>query len=248
MALVVGDIHGNYGKAKAFLDYKPEETHIFVGDYFDSYTASSEDIILTFKMIAESTAIMLAGNHELHYFSNAHSYFRCSGFREHQPQLTHAINAYKDRLLACYVVDDFLITHGGLSRKLGKIFLNVNEAADWINSEWKWFLNSPVVPMALSPIFDIGSIRGGREDVGGIFWCSIGHEKMDYRFDQIVGHTPHKQPMILKEGKGHDKRLHVGIDCPLYYCFNTITRNLEDFMPEAYRGDDQMRRILERTF
>jgi hypothetical protein len=254
MALCVGDIHGNYAKAKAFLEYKPDEKHIFVGDYFDSYSATTDQIIETFKLIMDwdvrliSNVVTLAGNHELHYLSNAHGYFKCSGFRDYSPNLFHALNAYKDKLVACHVEDDFLITHGGLSRKHGKPFLTIEEAAAWINAEWKWFLNNPVVPESLSPIFDIGSMRGGRQDVGGVFWCSIGHEKMDYRFNQIVGHTPHKQPMMTYVSKLPDQRLHVGIDCPLYYCFNTSTRMLEDFMPEQFKSDDQMRSMLERTF
>jgi hypothetical protein len=247
-ALICGDIHGNYTKAKAFLEYRPEEIHIFTGDYMDSYSATTDQILETFKMIMESDAVTLCGNHELHYLPNAHGYFKCSGFRDYTPSLVHAVGAFKDKLVAAITVDNYLITHGGLSKHHGKPFDNIGDAAEWINSEFNWYKNNPVIPEALSPIFNIGAIRGGRDQAGGPFWCSIGHEKMDIRFNQCVGHTPRSEPFKMFVGKQANEKIHVGIDCPLFSCFNTKTELFEDFMSEKYKEDHQMRKILERTF
>jgi hypothetical protein len=199
-------------------------------------------------MIMESDAIALTGNHELHYLSNAHGYFRCSGYRDYSPNIIHAVNAYKDKLVAAVTVNDYLITHGGLSKFHGKPFDNIGDAAEWINSEWTDYINKPVVPESLSSIFHIGAIRGGRDTAGGPFWCSIGHEKMDIRFNQCVGHTPRSEPLKLFVGKQANEKIHVGIDCPLFWCFNTATELFEDFMPEEYKEKYEMRRILERTY
>jgi hypothetical protein len=75
-----------------------------------------------------------------------------------------------------------------LSKKHGKPFKAIEEASDWINVEFSWYLQQPVAPESPSSIFDIGSVCGGYQDVSCIFWCSIGHEKMDIRFNQVVGH------------------------------------------------------------
>jgi len=70
----------------------------------------------------------------------------------------------------------------------------------------------------------------------------IGHEKMDIRFNQVVGHTRRPGPLILFEGRGKNEKKHVGIDSPKYICYNTGTHELEDFMLSEYRLDEQMRK------
>jgi calcineurin-like phosphoesterase family protein len=247
MALIISDLHGNYSKCKAFIDYKPKEEHCILGDFMDSFSATNEEIISTFKMAVDNNVTLLAGNHELPYLSNAHNYFKCSGNRE-QRELFHCVNAYKDLLHGALVRDGYLLTHGGLSRKHGKPFNTIEEACDWINMEFDWYKNQPVPPEKLSSIFDIGSVRGGREQVSGIFWCSIGYENMDIRFNQIVGHTCRQDPVVLFEGKKDLKKCHVGIDSRKYICYNTVTNELEDFMMNEFKDNFEMRRVLERQF
>jgi hypothetical protein len=247
MALVISDPHGNFSKVKCFLEYKPEEEHIILGDFLDSYGASDEDIIATFQLAIEAGATLLAGNHETPYLPNAHSYFRCSGNRA-SPIFFHFIAMYKDKLEGALVRDNFLLTHGGLSTKHGKPFITIEEARDWIQCEWNHYKNSPVAPESLSPIFDIGRVRGGYSDVSGPFWLTFNHEKYDKRFNQICGHTCSSDIRINLNGKGWGNTMHVCVDSPMFHCFNTITKSVEDFMVEEYKDKDQMRKILERTF
>lgn len=247
MSLIISDLHGNYGKCEAFIEHKPEEEHIILGDFMDSFTASDADIIATFKLAVDSGCTLLCGNHELPYLNNAHRYFRCSGNR-YSPELFHVVNLYKDLLHGSLVRDNYLLTHGGLSKKHGKPFKAIEEASEWINAELNWYIAQPVPPESLSSIFDIGSVRGGKQDVSGIFWCSIGYEKMDSRFNQIVGHTSRPEPFVLFEGKGKNKKKHVSVDTLKYICYNTATHELEDFMLEKYIDNEQMRKIIERQF
>lgn len=247
MSLITSDLHGNYAKCEAFIEYKPEEEHIILGDFMDSFSASDADIIATFKLAVDNGCVLLFGNHELPYLNNAHRYFRCSGNR-YSPELFHVVNMYKHLLHGALVRDNYLLTHGGLSKKHGKPFKAIEEASDWINAELSWYIAQPVPPESLSPIFDIGSVRGGKQDVSGIFWCSIGHEKMDIRFNQVVGHTCRPEPFVLFEGKGKSQKKHVSVDTLKFICYNTATHELEDFMLEKYRANEQMRKILERQF
>ena len=247
MSIVCSDFHGNKAKLEAFLAHRPDVEHVIAGDFMDSYCASDADIIETFDRAVEAGCTLLAGNHELPYLSNAHAYFRCSGNR-YTPELFQTVNRYKHLLHGSIIRDGCLIVHGGLSAKHGKPFATVEEACEWINTEWDWYKNCPVVPETLSSIFDIGYNRGGYNDVSGPFWCSIGHDNIDKRFPQVVGHTCRADPLILEEGKkGHTVR-HVGIDSPKYVCYNTETHELEDFMPEQYKHDEQFRKMLERKF
>jgi len=250
MSLICGDIHGHHLKAKMFLEFKPEEEHIFVGDYLDSYTASDDDILTTFEMIMESGAYTLAGNHELPYLPNPHPYFACSGNRPN-PEFRYMVNKYKEQLKGAFLVDDHIITHGGITAGFGKVFDNAEQCVEFINQEFTWYKNQPVTPPTLSQLFYIPGIRGGREQYGGPFWASIGYEKFCGKFNQVVGHTPKKEPYIQEVGKhvkGKHRIVHVAIDSPKFICYNTKTKMFEDYCSEEYKNDDQMRSILERTF
>lgn len=245
MSLVISDLHGNYAKLKMFLDYKPEEEHIILGDFFDSYSASDDDIAATFKLAMDSENVtVVIGNHETPYLPNAHSYFGCSGNRDN-PTFKHLMSTYKDRFKMSLVRDNFLLSHGGLSKKHGRNFETIEQADDWINSEWEWYKSQPVVPQTLSSIFDIGWCRGGREEVSGVLWLTFGKEKYDHRFNQICGHTHSSN---IKTQKHEKDIIHICVDCPKFVCYNTLTREFEDFMSEEYKNDDQMRKVMERTF
>lgn len=242
--LVCGDIHGNYSKAKTFLQYKPEEKHIFVGDYTDSFKATDHEIIETIRLIFESDAIKLAGNHDIQYLANAHSYFQCSGKR-YAPEFGHLINMYKNELTAAIYEDDYVITHGGVTRLLGRNFERPSDLVDWLNEELKWYIDRPVAPDSLSPIFHIGSCRGGREQSGGIFWADYRYEKFDIRFNQVFGHSHGKDPKKMSVGKKDKTKFHVLVDIPQFYCYNTKTHQFEDFMPEDVKKNRDM---LERSY
>lgn len=246
MAICISDTHGNLEKVKAFIAYKPEVEHIFIGDAFDSFSASDESIIETFKLLIKNCTY-LVGNHEIPYLVNAHSYFKCSGNRPN-PIFMHLIEMYKEWILGSAVRDNYLLVHGGLSKNHGRPFDTVEEASDWINSEWDWYKNNPVAPETLSSIFDIGSVRGGREQVSGPFWLTFNHEKYDYRFNQVVGHTCQTEPKINIVGKKDNTVKHVCIDSPKFICFNTETSEFENFIPDEFKDNDQMRRIMERNF
>lgn len=248
MALVISDIHGNKLKCETFLKYKPEEEHIIIGDFFDSYHASDEDIIETLKLALEANATLLIGNHELNYITPQHHYFRCSGYR-HNPMFSQVLNQNKHRFKACIERDGFFISHGGLSKKHGKKFESLEHAVENINFEFEKIINSPVVTESLPWLFDIGYVRGGREDTSGIFWLTFNYEKYYNHFNQICGHTPSDDIRVNHNyKKGVYDTLHVCVDSPKFHCFNTETRDIEDFMTHEYRDKEQMRKMIERKF
>ena len=144
MALVVGDLHGNLDKALAFLDYRPKEKHIFIGDYVDSFEESVERMLLTLKAVLESDAELLLGNHDLHYFSE--SPFRCSGYNYHAfYDYNQIFEAFLDRWKPALAIDGFLITHAGISEGFGNSLLkttDVEKAAEKITIEWRRYLDT----------------------------------------------------------------------------------------------------------
>ena len=112
MPLVIGDLHGNLTKARAFLNYKSDVEHICLGDYIDSFNETPEKQLECLDILINSDAILLWGNHDIHYLPN--SPWNCIGF---QPGMEDAFgnifsDAFKhDRIVAAYAVDDWLCTH-----------------------------------------------------------------------------------------------------------------------------------------
>ena len=230
MALVLGDVHGRYDKAKIFLAYKPGETHIFAGDYVDSFNQPDAIIYGTLKLVIESDAKLILGNHDIHYLDG--SPFRCSGYRQHMAKSINGIlEVYINRFVPCAVEDGFVITHGGVSNGLGNSLLkttNVVNIQDTINSEWELFLkNRNKHYPKESRIFYIPKSRGGFNGYGGIFWADYRDERF-YGVPQVFGHskTPNGVTQVMSTHWA------LGCDDNKFECFNTATKEVEYFGPE----------------
>lgn len=256
MALLLGDIHGNLDKAKNFLAYKPEETHIFVGDYVDSFDASDVDILETLKLCIESNAILLWGNHDLHYLSEPP--FMCSGFRHWMKKgLNEIFEEFITRFVPATVVDGFIVTHGGVTEALSNSLFKTkdpNLVLEKINTEWNDYLTTrfnrkPSAPRIPRKIFYIGVARGGMDKFSGIFWADYRSDKLA-NMNQIFGHSKtiaHEIYNLKSENPLHmfgnvaelyppqpDKNSKtelwaIGCDNDRRICFNSTTREVESF-------------------
>lgn len=244
MAILCGDTHGNYPKVKAFLNYKPEEKHGFVGDYFDSFIATVEQQIETFKLIVDSGATMLSGNHDLQYFKSADSRVRCSGFYGNLNLVDCAEN-HKNLFKAAAYVDGYVITHGGVHPRLfgeKQKDMSPEQIVDRINEEFEIYKTHGIDGVNnyfdyTTNLFNISSCRGGWNSFGGVFWLDYRYEKLDKNFNQVIGHTKHKHT-IKKIDNG--KNCFVTTDTVKFECFNTITGEVEDFMPEELKEHRDM--------
>jgi hypothetical protein len=242
MALLLGDIHGNLDKALAFLDYKPEEKHVFVGDYVDSFEESEERILLTLKAVLESDAELLLGNHDLHYFSERP--FTCSGYNYYRSKDYNQIfEAHLDRWKPAIAVDGLLVTHGGISEGFGNSLIktkNVDVACEKINSEWKAYLEGrfnrkPNEARVDNKLFYISHTRGGRNGFAGPFWADYRTDKL-YGINQAFGHSRTQIGEIINVGWRDVECWALGCDNDRRICFNTTTRQVEDFTHISNRG------------
>jgi predicted phosphodiesterase len=232
MALVLGDIHGRLKKAEAFLNYKPEEEHIFVGDYCDSFSLPDIDIINTLKLVIESKAKLLLGNHDVHYLTDAP--FKCTGYRSGIASgINEIIESFFERFIPVALADEFVITHGGISIGLGiELINNTNpesvvkrievEWAGWVHNRKQMIHNRSSHPSA---IFNIGRARGGSHKFSGIFWADYRDEEY-YGIPQVFGHSKTDLHDIIQISPGHWA---IGCDNNRLICFNTKTKEVEDF-------------------
>lgn len=196
MAIVVGDVHGNVEKVQAFLAYRPDELHIALGDYVDSFCEPPNRQIEALQLLLDSKAVLLWGNHDLHYLLKPP--FVCTGFqygREKQYQET--IEANKGRFLAAYTVDGWLLSHAGVHVRLAKHQNDAVVIADRLNKKMSEYLERPYVPEEHG-IFSVGSSRGGSGRNGGIFWFDFKRESGLADVKQIFGHTETSEPVVTE--------------------------------------------------
>lgn len=201
MAIIVGDIHGNVEKASRFLAYRPDQPHVALGDYVDSFHEPIENQLAVVELLAASDAIMLWGNHDLHYLSNAP--WRSSGYqKQYALQLAELFDGLlqRQRLVAAHWVDGWLCTHAGFAEggngltPNGCCRSNSCHLADCIN----WHFYASLAHNQSSPLFNIPVARGGDAPYGGIFWLDPFREKirLDSSVKQIFGHTEQPLPVI----------------------------------------------------
>lgn len=156
MAIILGDVHGDVEKVRAFLSYKPMETHVALGDYADSFFMPPDQQLEALKLLLESQSVLLWGNHDLHYLS--HPPFFSPGYQPDQ-QLHQIIEANKHRFLAAFVADNFLCTHAGVHSGLVKKSDSIIDLAERFNSKMEDFLKTG--KGLGDSIFRIGKSRGG---------------------------------------------------------------------------------------
>jgi len=228
MAIVIGDIHGNVEKARAFLGYQPEKQHIALGDYLDSSCEPQERQLEALQMLLDSNAILLWGNHDLHYLSTPPWY--CPGYQRGSEQpLQNIIEAHKWRFKAAYAVDGWLCSHAGVHISIAKRNAVAPDIADRLNASLKNFLEKPVTYQrdhgiaSGPPIFNVGKNSGyGTARFGGIFWFNYQKETGLAPIKQLFGHKKSAEPVVSET--------YIALDttntCDKCWLFDTETNEL----------------------
>jgi len=228
MAIVVGDVHGNVEKVKAFLGYKPEEVHIALGDYIDSSYEPQGRQIEALQMLLDSKAILLWGNHDLHYLLTPPWY--CPGFQRGSEQpLRDIIEANKWRFKAAYAADGWLCSHAGVHVSIAKRKAVAPAVADRLNDSMLGYLKRPItfqtehVIAAGPPFFNVSKKSGcGTARFGGIFWFNFKKETGLAPIKQIFAHIELSEPVVAENYIALDTA-NVRDKCWLY---DTVTNEL----------------------
>ena len=181
MAIIVGDIHGDIEKTRAFLAYKPEQEHVALGDYLDSYIEPVERQIKCLHLLMDSDTILLLGNHECHYLKNP--LFQFAGYQINQADILQSIlETNIDRFKVAYVTDGWLLTHAGVHRGIADKQNDVTVLANLFNSCWKLYLNNRQDGYRYKSIFRFDFMIEGSFAPTNI--------------TQIFGHMEHTRPIV----------------------------------------------------
>lgn len=201
--IVISDLHNRYSWVESALSsplLKPYDRVVFLGDYFDDFYDTIEDIKKVAKWLKQSLSksnrIHLCGTHELWYRFPNNPYLKASGNTKQKSDVINDILTEKDwnQLRLYYYEQDFLLTHAGVhSNLIGKTDLSKQEMLNRIKSETEKALQD-VKNGRINPYLGAGLSRGGRQAVGGITWLDW-HDEFEpvSHINQIVGHTELRQ-------------------------------------------------------
>lgn len=191
---LISDCHGNInGLMRALQRHRLFDRHgnrqlarrdqiWLIGDGANCVEDSVDGDIAILNMVGDTIDGMVMGNHEISYVDPTNSF---AGFSDN-PDIRERMNELMDNdvIGAAILFDKTLITHAGFSAEFcqpdddaEKVFQRLED--HWTNRNFSY-----------SPFSSIGWARGGRDKVGGIFWCDFEQEFLTTSFPQIMGHTP----------------------------------------------------------
>lgn len=214
--ITIGDIHGrnywkNFADISHLLKADPEtagtgtfvpeyDYYVFIGDYVDSFTVPSLDIIynlldiIKLKTLYPNNVILIWGNHDVEYWKNlpwVPANITMTGFRsEVHFQLYEIFNKNVELFQLAFQISNYIWTHAGVHAGWYKhYFLKEYNKKDNLTVAEK--LNDAFLHR-LSTLYMNDLRRGGIHKVGGPLWCDkqLTSKKPLKGYHQIVGHTP----------------------------------------------------------
>lgn len=193
---LISDCHGNIsGLMRALEKHKiidskgnrqlARKHQVFsIGDLANCVEDSWIGDIACLDMVGNIIDGMVLGNHELPYLDPSNSF---GGFKWHEGIAAKMNQLMAEDLIGAAILHDrTLISHAGVSKHF-IVHEDQDNAKYWFEKlEDQW--NARNFDYGL--FSSVGWHRGGRDKVGGIFWCDFDHEFVPTSFPQIVGHTP----------------------------------------------------------
>ncbi|HTH46801.1 MAG TPA: metallophosphoesterase [Candidatus Limnocylindria bacterium] len=193
--LIIGDIHHQTNLADKALQgvAGAYEKVVFLGDYFDSFFDSPQQMRTTCRWLRSSLAkpdrVHLLGNHDIAYFFAQHRQCRCPGHSTEKQQVfdQEMAGVPPNALQIAALVGEWLLSHAGFSATLARDH-SAGEIVRMADSEL-----AHIAPGQESNLLHVGPCRGGHDEVGGPLWLDWSREFHPIAgLNQIVGHTPAK--------------------------------------------------------
>lgn len=191
--IVVGDIHNRVDAAEYITHKHPNDTIVFMGDYFDSFYDTPEMNENTARWLKQSLTysnrVHLMGNHDYSYNPTVPT-FLCSGFTTDKCNAINKVLTVADwnKLKYLHIEQGWWLSHAGITDYWFRHpILDITE--DLVQTQIKDALISR--PVTNKCLCAVGHRRGGEHYKGGILWNDW--NDIDYVNDnikQIVGHTP----------------------------------------------------------
>jgi len=216
--IIVSDLHNRVDWVEPVLSSIQYDRVIFLGDYFDDFNDTDEDITTVAEWLklslTQKKRVHLMGTHDMWYRFPYNRFLMASG---NTPRKSRIINGIINKeewntLLLDWYEQGFLITHAGLHPS----FVKDNSYCRFIKPAIEKALQD-VGNGKINPLLDAGFARGGLQPFGGITWLDWYDEFEPVPYlNQIVGHTQLRYPeeKSIENSKNYcldTKNNHIGI-------------------------------------
>jgi len=203
--IVISDIHNRVDWIEPYiqsLNGNYDEI-VLLGDYFDNFDDTPTDAEHTARWlkysICQPKRIHLLGNHDT-WYAFPRTPFHCGGNTVDKLRVIETVmkQVYWQHVKICYFSQNFLFSHAGIYKSWA---LHPIKGFDY---NYLQEICKDAIEHAkygrMPRIFASGFVRGGDWDtIGGITWLDYDLEfKPIIGVNQIVGHSPHPNPL----GKG----------------------------------------------
>lgn len=221
-SIIISDIHNRVDWIEDALSspiLQPYNNVIFLGDYFDDFNDTPQDVANAAKWLKLSlqkpNRIHLTGTHDLWYRFPYNRFIAASGNTEAKMYAIRSILNQEEwnKLYLYHYEQNFLLTHAGTHINLISeyVFKHKNLFDKYIVNKELQLSGQEIVDKIVKPAtieaidrikdgyshpwLDAGVVRGEIQPVGGITWLDWRYEfKPIPGLNQIVGHTELKEP------------------------------------------------------
>lgn len=215
--IIIPDLHNRFSFVELALMspvLQPYDRAIFLGDYFDDFYDTPQDVASSARWLKQSiyrpNRIHLLGTHDMWYRFPDNPFIMASGNTEEKSNaINHVLNGKDWNLVIPYHYEqDFLMSHAGVhpyiigqyALKNKQIFgkyiagnnlqLSTQEIIDRIIKPATEEGLEDVKNNIMNSWFEAGFARGGTQKVGGITWLDWQREFQHIPdLNQIVGHS-----------------------------------------------------------
>ena len=182
-------------RVDAAIDQYDIDRVVFLGDYCDEWYSNDSLALAALEYLAdwaedikESSHVVcefVLGNHDMQYLLGTKGPGMHLSLIHEVRELLESLN-----LVAATTVDDFLITHAGLTQEWADLYLDDAESAESVKKELNALFESEI-PENWHDLLACGSGRGGFDSPGPL-WADKNElwEDAVVGIKQIVGHTP----------------------------------------------------------
>jgi hypothetical protein len=183
--LILPDIHTKFGIAESIIEKENADEVVFLGDYFDSYdnyeTAHQTAVWLKESM-KKAHRTHLMGNHDLSY-ARTEWKFKCSGYEVEKDNAIKPVGIKWSELQHYVWVDDWLLTHAGLTKGFYDQFRKDGEDVN------QFLLRMCEDNDLRDTLYSVSAFRGGHDEYAGILWCDWREMDTIPGVKQMFGHT-----------------------------------------------------------
>ena len=207
--LVIPDVHGRDFWKRA-VETTPCEKIIFLGDYIDPYEEEGVDgmqaldgffDVLDLKEKHPDKAVLLLGNHDMHYLSEQFRELACGSRYDDDlaPIISNSLSAHEN---------DFCLAHEEVLNGQRYLFTHAGVTSYWYQRHRKAIreltaenLNHLLkTKRGITALAEVGDVRGGDNPYGSMVWADYHEMRVSVAFPdvyQIFGHSLHTNGPII---------------------------------------------------